>query len=396
MITLSMGKSIREVNGTAVSAPELEPEPIMLDEWRIHPEFHTLDSVLGATFGLIVFQEQVLECLRVTGGYTYGTSALIFDAMRKKDHEKLLSARPDFCQRLSSGGYSDGAITALWDTLVPFADYSFNKAHATAYAQMSYWTAYLKRRYPLEFFCALLSRTSEGKKSSDKKAAQDSEKALYEYIREAIRWGIRVLPPDINSSGLQWTIDSGAIRFGLGAVKGISESTYKALQKIRPITSVEDYLQRSPKALLNAGTFSKLIDSGSFDSIHPDREGLSASSLGLVGQALRHKELGNKSQTTLWGKVYTVSRGVRSSDARRAAETVLLGLPLTQSAIRIKLRRHATRSELEWLMKVLEENPGGSAVVMELPNSRAVELGSMTGEAVQVLKSMSILDLVEE
>src|SRR5690625_3974380 len=155
----------------------------------IHPGLAgPLDEILGTTYGLIVYQEQVMEIAQKLAGYTLGQADLLRRAMGKKSKEVLDAEFVPFSEGMRANGYSDEAIQALWDVLVPFTDYAFNKAHSAAYGLVSYWTAYLKAHYPAEYMAATLTSNREDK---DKSAL---------YLNECRRMGITVLPQDVHAS----------------------------------------------------------------------------------------------------------------------------------------------------------------------------------------------------
>ncbi len=179
----------------------------------IHPELaDALEDVLGETYGLIVYQEQVMAIAQKLAGYTLGQADLLRRAMGKKKKEELDKQFAAFSAGMTERGYSDAAITTLWDILLPFSDYAFNKAHSAAYGVVSYWTAYLKANYPAEYMAALLTCVRDDK---DKSAI---------YLNECRRMGIKVLPPDVNESAADFTPVGTDIRFGLAAVRNVGHN----------------------------------------------------------------------------------------------------------------------------------------------------------------------------
>src|SRR6478672_8585653 len=155
----------------------------------IHPELaEPLAEILDETYGLLVYQEQVMAIVRKVAGYSLGQADLLRKAMGKKKKEILDKEKVPYTEGMKANGFSKGAIKTLWDVLVPFSDYAFNKAHAAAYGLVSYWTAYLKANYPAEYMAALLTSVKDDK---DKSAL---------YLNECRRMGIKVLPPDVNES----------------------------------------------------------------------------------------------------------------------------------------------------------------------------------------------------
>ena len=176
----------------------------------LHPELaEALEEVLGETYGLIVYQEQVMAIAQQLAGYTLGQADLLRRAMGKKKKEELDKQFETFSDGMTERGFSFGAIKALWDTLLPFSDYAFNKAHSAAYGLVSYWTAYLKANYPAEYMAALLTSVKDDK---DKMAI---------YLNECRRMKIQVLPPDVNSSQANFTSVGVDIRFGLTAIRNV-------------------------------------------------------------------------------------------------------------------------------------------------------------------------------
>src|SRR5690348_10556655 len=180
------------------------------DVTYLHPELaEALEPILGTTYGLIVYQEQVMAIAQQLAGYTLGKADLLRRAMGKKKREVLDAEYVGFEQGMLERGFSPASIKTLWDVLVPFSDYAFNKAHSAAYGLVSYWTAFLKANYPAEYMAALLTSVRDDK---DKSAL---------YLNECRRLGIKVLPPDVNSSDANFTPVGTDIRFGLTAIRNV-------------------------------------------------------------------------------------------------------------------------------------------------------------------------------
>ena len=170
----------------------------------IHPELaEPLAEILDETYGLVVYQEQVQAIARKVAGYSLGQADLLRKAMGKKKKAELNAQLSNFTAGMPARGFSDKAINALWNTLLPFCDYGFNKSHTAGYGLVSYWTAYLKANYPAEYMAALLTSVRDDK---DKSAV---------YLNECRRMGIKVLPPDVNESEADFTPVGTDIRFGL-------------------------------------------------------------------------------------------------------------------------------------------------------------------------------------
>ncbi|MDN4473685.1 DNA polymerase III subunit alpha [Demequina zhanjiangensis] len=233
----------------------------------IHPELdEPLKEVLGITYGLIVYQEQVQRIAQIVAGYTLGAADLLRRAMGKKKKEILDKEFGNFESGMKANGYSDAAIDALWKTLLPFADYAFNKAHTAAYGVLSFWTAYLKAHYPTEYMAALLTSVGTDK---DKSAL---------YLAECRRMGISVLTPDVNESRAFFSAVGSDIRFGMAAVRNVGSNVVAEIVKAREekgkFTSFSDFLEKVPASVCNKRTIDSLIKSGAFDSLGHTRRSL--------------------------------------------------------------------------------------------------------------------------
>ncbi|MGH3152680.1 MAG: DNA polymerase III subunit alpha, partial [Streptosporangiaceae bacterium] len=233
----------------------------------IHPELEEpLREVLEPTYGLIVYQEQVQKAAQILAGYTLGQADLLRRAMGKKKKEILDKEFVPFQQGCRERGYSDKAIQAVWDVLVPFADYAFNKAHSAAYGLVSYWTAYLKANYPAEYMAALLTSVADDK---DKSAL---------YLSECRRMGIKVLPPDVNESVATFAPVGGDIRFGLAAIRNVGGNVVEAIiaasKSKGGFTGFTDFLRKVPLVVCNKRVIESLVKAGAFDSFQDPRKGL--------------------------------------------------------------------------------------------------------------------------
>jgi DNA polymerase-3 subunit alpha len=233
----------------------------------IHPELaEPLADILGDTYGLIVYQEQVMAIAQKLAGYTLGKADLLRRAMGKKKKEILEQEFVPFSDGMRANGYSEGAIKTLWDILVPFSDYAFNKAHTAGYGLVSYWTAYLKANYPAEYMGALLQSVKDDK---DKMAV---------YLAECRRMGIKVLPPDVNESDAAFTPRGTDIRFGLAAIRNVGANVVEGIVAGRRdkgrFASFEDFLRKVPAVVCNKRTIESLIKAGAYDSLGEPRKGL--------------------------------------------------------------------------------------------------------------------------
>lgn len=234
----------------------------------IHPELEgPLSEILDPTYGLIVYQEQVMSAAQKAAGFSLGKADNLRRAMGKKKKEELDKMYDEFQAGMKSNGYSDEAVKALWDTLLPFADYAFNRAHSAAYGVISYWTAYLKANYTAEFMAALL--TSVG----------GSKDKLSIYLSECRKLGIQVLPPDVNESVEAFAAVGEDIRFGLGAIRNVGHNVVEAVVATRAdkgsYKNFNDFLKKVPQVVCNKKTIDSLIKAGAFDSLNHARRALS-------------------------------------------------------------------------------------------------------------------------
>jgi DNA polymerase-3 subunit alpha len=233
----------------------------------IHPELaEPLREILDTTYGLIVYQEQVMATAQKVAGFTLGQADVLRRAMGKKKKSELDKQQADFFAGMTERGYSSAAQQALWNVLESFADYAFNKAHTAAYGLVSYWTAYLKAHYPGEYMAALLTSVRDDK---DKSAL---------YLGECRHMGITVLPPDVNSSEANFTAVGTDIRFGLTAVRNVGANVVDAIVAAREekgaFTSFTDFLDKVPAVVCNKRTIESLIKAGAFDSLGHTRRAL--------------------------------------------------------------------------------------------------------------------------
>ncbi|WP_441327477.1 DNA polymerase III subunit alpha [Kocuria sp.] len=233
----------------------------------IHPELEEpLAEILDTTYGLIVYQEQVMAVAQKVANYTLGQADLLRRAMGKKKKSELDKQQDAFFGGMKDNGYSEDAAKTLWHVLESFSDYAFNKAHTAAYGLVSYWTAYLKAHYPAEYMAALL--TSVG----------DDKDKLALYLNECRHMGITVLPPDVNESVITFTPVGSDIRFGMAAVRNVGANVVQGIVDAREekgsFTSFNDFLSKVPVVVCNKRTIESLIKSGAFDQLGHTRRSL--------------------------------------------------------------------------------------------------------------------------
>ena len=233
----------------------------------IHPQLEKpLSEILNDTYGLIVYQEQVLAIARKVAGFSLGRADLLRKAMGKKDKEILDKEQVHFEAGMRANNFSEDAIDKLWRTLIPFSDYAFNRAHSAGYGVLSFWTAYLKANFPTEYMAALLTSVRDDK---DKSAL---------YLGECRRMGIKVLPPDVNESAADYTPIGNDIRFGLAAIRNVGENVVDSIVRNRGekgrYESFADFLSKVDSTVCNKKTIEALIKAGAFDSLNHSRKGL--------------------------------------------------------------------------------------------------------------------------
>jgi DNA polymerase III subunit alpha len=297
----------------------------------IHAELaEPLADILDETYGLIVYQEQVMAIAQKVAGYSLGKADLLRRAMGKKKKEILDKEYVPFSEGMRENGYSEGAIKTLWDILVPFSDYAFNRAHTAGYGLIAYWTAYLKANYQAEYMAALLTSVKDDK---DKSAV---------YLNDCRRNGIKVLPPDVNSSDANFTTVGKDIRFGLTAVRNVGENVVASIVATRKakglFTDFSDFLRKVDPAACNKKVVESLIKAGAFDSLGHSRRGLMTVFDQAVDSFLAAKRVEATGQFDLFGGdgvdddpvdtvfAVTVPGGEWDKMARLAFEREMLGL----------------------------------------------------------------------
>jgi DNA polymerase-3 subunit alpha len=233
----------------------------------IHPELaEPLQEILSETYGLIVYQEQIMRIAQKVAGYSLARADILRKAMGKKKREVLEKEFEGFSEGMKANGFSAPAVKALWDTILPFADYAFNKSHAAGYGLVSYWTAYLKANYPGEYMAGLLTSVGD-----------DKDKAAV-YLADCRKLGITVLPPDVNESELNFASVGTDIRFGLGAVRNVGANVVSSLIATRATKGrfgdFSDYLHKIDIGACNKKVTESLIKAGAFDSLGHPRKGL--------------------------------------------------------------------------------------------------------------------------
>jgi len=261
-----------------------------------HPD---LQKSLEPTYGVIVYQEQVMQIAQIIGGYTLGGADLLRRAMGKKKAEEMAKHRDIFVSGAKENKYDEGLANKLFDLMAMFAEYGFNKSHTAAYAVLTYQTAWLKAHYPSEFFAGTLS--------SD---MSDSDKVKL-FVADAKRNKVQVLPPDINESQWQFVaVDDRIVRYGLGAVKGAGEAAIENIVEVRqqaPFTDLYEFCRRIDRKLVNKRSVEAMVRGGAFDVIDPNRAELLANV--APAMELADKAAESINQVSLFGEEDTAGAG---------------------------------------------------------------------------------------
>ncbi|HPB50910.1 MAG TPA: DNA polymerase III subunit alpha [Myxococcota bacterium] len=263
----------------------------------------SLREILNETYGTVLYQEQVMLIAARLGGFSLGQADILRKGMGKKDAAAIARQRQPFIDGCISNGIPRDVSTDLFDKLARFAEYGFNKSHSVAYAYISYQMAYMKAHYPVEFICAVLYA---------KKSQQDE---VMRFIHEAHEMGIKVLPPDVNTSGPDFSVEDitrpdgtteEAIRFGLTAVKGVGDSAIELVIQARregPFTSVENFLSRIDTRKVNRRVIESLIKAGAFDRFGHTRRALFDGLATLIDSAARRREDREAGQFSLFEEI---------------------------------------------------------------------------------------------
>ena len=320
--------------------------------------------MLDETYGVIVYQDQVLLILQEFAGYTLGAADIVRKAMGKKIPALMAQEREKFNAGAASKGYDEETATAIFDLIEPFAGYAFNKAHSVSYALISYWTAWFKTHHPTEYMAAVLN------------ARRDNPDRVASSINESLRLGIPVLVPDINRSGLLYTIDTGpdgipALRAGLASVKTVGESAVAPViadrENAGPYRSLGEFAVRPGSAGLNRRTLENLAKAGAFDSLAP-RAALLSNIDALVNSAQRAAQQRSTGQSSLFGGAadapaepdLDLSGGNAPAQDRVTWERDLLGAPLSHNPM--TALQHADTGDAITTASQIDEELAGQQV----------------------------------
>ncbi len=260
---------------------------------KVRYDFPELQEAMGGTFGILVYQEQLMAVFQKLAGYSLGEADLVRRAMGKKKREELDKHKEKFLTQATERGHDRIKIERLWQSFEGFADYAFPRAHSFSYAYVAYQTAYLKAHYPTHFWAAVLSNEL------------NNTAKVVRYINEARTQGIEILPPDVNESLDNFTPSGNTIRFGLAAIKGIGQSAVSSIIEARnsggAFTSVFDFTERVDSRAVNKRTLEGLIRAGAFDSVTKSRARLFAAIDSAIESGQRLQRSRASGQTDLFG-----------------------------------------------------------------------------------------------
>lgn len=256
----------------------------------LHPD---LEPILGETYGIMVYQEQVMKIAQVLGGYTLGGADKLRKVMGKKMRDEIPHQRQMFTEGAIKKGIDGEVAKTIFDQMEKFASYGFNKSHAAAYSLISYQTAYLKAHYPVEFMCAIMDFD-----------ITNTDKVLF-YTEEFKKMGYKVLPPDINMSNALFKVEGNNIRFALAGLKGVGEANMNAIveerEKNGKFKDLSDFIHRVDVKQINRKQLEQLIKAGAFDCLDANRGKLFANIENIMRHMAAAAELKNSSQTSLFG-----------------------------------------------------------------------------------------------
>lgn len=256
----------------------------------LHP---MLEPILKETYGIMIYQEQVMNIARALGGYTMGGADKLRKVMGKKMRDEIPKQRKMFMEGAVKNGIEEATAGAIFDQMEKFASYGFNKSHAAAYSLISYQTAYLKAHYPVEFMCAVMSLD-----------ITNTDKLLF-FKDECKKSGMDVMKPDINKSGSDFVVEDGSIRYALGAVKGVGEANMRAIVEEREAhglyKDISDFIHRTDAKQINRRQLEHLIKAGAFDCLDKNRGKLFANIDTIVRHISSATELKTSEQSSLFG-----------------------------------------------------------------------------------------------
>ena len=368
-----------------------------------HPELITydcpqLEPILAPTYGCIVYQEQVMQIVRDLAGYTLGRSDLLRRAMSKKKGDVMQKERQNFVYGnpeenvpgCIANGIDEKTANQIYDEMIDFAKYAFNKSHAAAYAVVAYQTAWLKYYYPVEFMAALMT------------SVIDNSGKVSEYIYTCRQMGIEILPPDINKGVGNFSVDEGRIRYGLAAIKSIGRPVIKAIIEEREARgeykNLKDFIERLSGKEVNKRTIESFIKSGAFDSLGGTRKQFMVIYLQIMDQVNRERKYSMTGQMSLFDMVSDDQKaefdiplpdvGEYEKETRFAFEKEVLGVYLSGHPLEEyeeKWKKNISRTTLEFQ---LDEETGRARVS---DGARETVGGMITGKTIKYTKNNKVM-----
>jgi len=364
-----------------------------------HPETITydcpqLEPILAPTYGCIVYQEQVMQIVRDLGGFTLGRSDLLRRAMGKKKLDVMEKERQSFVYGNEKegvpgcikNGISEKIANKIYDEMIDFAKYAFNKSHAAAYAVVSYQTAWLKYYYPVEFMAALMT------------SVIDNPGKVSEYIYACKQMGIKILPPDINKGMGGFSVDNGNIRYGLTAIKSIGRPVIEAIIQERndrgPFKTLKDFMERMSGKEVNKRTIESFIKSGAFDNLGGTRKQFMIVYVQILDQVNQERKYSMTGQMSLFDLVSEDEKadfdiplpkvGEYEKETKLAFEKEVLGVYLTghpMEEYEEKWRKSISKTTLDFQ---LDEESGRTKVH---DGAREIIGGIITGKTIKYTKN---------
>ncbi|HEY4918552.1 MAG TPA: DNA polymerase III subunit alpha [Xanthobacteraceae bacterium] len=343
----------------------------------IHPK---LEPVLRETFGVIVYQEQVMQAAQVLAGYSLGEADLLRRAMGKKIRKEMQAQRERFVSGAVERGVEKGQAEAIFELLERFADYGFNKSHAAGYALVAYQTAYMKANYPVEFLAASMT------------LAMGNTDKLAEFRAEAVRLGIKVEPPSVNRSGVEFDVAGNTIFYALSALKGVGRAAVEAIVAARgerPFADLADFARRINPRAVNKRVLESLAAAGAFDGIERERARAAAAVDIMLAAAQRAHESAESGQVDMFGggavretlPIPAVAAWLPAERMQREYDAVgffLTGHPLDDYAPLLKGLRLQSWSELARAVKA-GATAGRVAATVVSRTERRTKSGSKMG-----------------
>ncbi len=361
-----------------------------------------LEPILAPTYGCIVYQEQVMQIVRDLGGYTLGRSDLVRRAMSKKKQSVMEKERANFIYGnpeegvpgCIARGIPEAVASQIYDEMMDFAKYAFNKSHAACYAVVAYQTAYLKYYYPVEFMAALMT------------SVIDNPRKVAEYIMTCRSMGISILPPDINQGERGFSVTEGSIRYALNAVKGVGRPVIDAVVEERrvrgPYTNLRDFITRVADTEVNRKAIENFIKAGAFDSLPGTRKQFMSAYVQIMEQTIHDKKNNMAGQISLFDIVSEEERedfNVRLPDVGEYPREMLLAFE--KEVLGIYVSGHPLQ-EWEELWKkgitnttadfMLDEETGQTLVK---DNARAVIGGLITDKKIKYTKNNKVMAFLQ-